>query len=417
MFRLARTTPGVTRELQGRSICEPRSTATYATRERVSHMCDHARRALVLRRLPPTLAWLWVVSIAWSLALTRAQADALSSALFIRTDSDETLVVSPRAHLQSDIVSETTLDATYTADVWTSASVDIRASASLPVTEQRNELDVALQHEFSDLTLSGSYRYSVENDYLSHGVSAGSSLDLAENNSTIALHGYAYFDTVGRVGQPSFSKALNTIGLRTSLTQVLSASLLAQVTYEIGHLDGFQASPYRMVGFGGTGFGCQEAPLCRPEHVPDLRTRHAAAILLRYALTDSWSIGGNYRFYLDDWHLSSHMLLADVGWMLGDFSRLSLRYRFYVQSGVSFYQSVYREPPPPGAYTTRDREQSPMHDHHVGLEWEQMFPVDEHAGHFALRASVGAGKYVYNRFVGLKSVNALELTFALSLER
>src|SRR4051812_49014311 len=112
------------------------------------------------------------------------RADALSSAVFVRSDSDHTVVVSPRARVEKRVGDATSVDVSYAADVWTSASIDIRASASRPVTEQRDELDFALSHELDDLTLTATYRYSAENDYESHGGSAGGTLDLADNNTT-----------------------------------------------------------------------------------------------------------------------------------------------------------------------------------------------------------------------------------------
>src|SRR4029079_11934468 len=122
--------------------------------------------------------------LVWLPLLVRA--DALSSAVFVRTDSDHTVVISPRARVEKQLGAASTVDVSYAADVWTSASVDIRASASRPVTEQRDELDFALSHTLEDLTLTTSYRYSVENDYESHGATGGGTLDLNDKNTTFA---------------------------------------------------------------------------------------------------------------------------------------------------------------------------------------------------------------------------------------
>ena len=335
----------------------------------------------------------------------------------MRSDSDSTLVVSPRARASKRLGERTQVDATYAADIWTSASVDIRASASKPVTEQRNELDFALAHELDDITLTGSYRYSSENDYESHGVSAGSDFGFADKNSTLALGGYMFQDAVGKSGDPMFSRALSTLGGRVSFTQVFDPATLGQLTYELVHLDGYQASPYRVVGIGGTGFGCERASLCLPEHEPSLRTRHAIAGLLRRAFGDHVSLGANYRIFFDDWGLTSHTAAAQLGFMLGANSVLTLRYRFYLQSGVSFYSAVYQLPPALGTYTTRDREQSPMHDHRVGLEFQQRAPFGDGRMRLVVTTGLAADFYTYDNFVGLRETSALELTLALALER
>jgi hypothetical protein len=356
---------------------------------------------------------IWVV---WFAPIC-ARADALAAATYVRTDTDSTLVVSPRARASKRVAERTEIDATYAADIWTSASIDIRASASKPVTEQRNELDFGVSHELEDLTLNGSYRYSSENDYESHGVSGGTAFSFADKNSTLAASGYLFQDAVGRSGDRTFSRALSTVGGRLTFTQVFDPSMLGQLSYELVHLDGYQASPYRFVGIGGTGFGCFQAVLCLPEHQPSLRTRHAIAGTLRRALGDVVSLGVNYRLIADDWGLTSHTAAAQLGFMLGANSTLTLRYRFYVQSGVSFYAAVYRMPPNSTTYTTRDREQSPMHDHRVGLDFQQRAPFGDGRMRLVVTTGVGADIYTYDNFVGLRQTSALELTLALALER
>jgi hypothetical protein len=345
------------------------------------------------------------------------RADALSSAVYVRTDSDHTVVVSPRARAAKKLGDATQVDVSYAADVWTSASIDIRTSASRAVTEQRDELDFALSQDLTDLTLTGSYRYSVENDYQSHGANAGASYNFADNNATIALGTYLFADTVGRSGDPGFARKLATVGARLSFTQVFDRKMLGQLTYEIGHLDGFQASPYRVVGIGGTGLGCVNATYCLPEHEPGVRTRNAVAVLLRRAFSDEVSVGANYRFYKDDWGLSSHTLGVQIGWLADDNTTLTLRYRYYTQGGVRFYLPIYMTLPAPGAFTTRDREQSPMGDQRIGLDLEQKAPVGEQGTTLVFNVGVGGDFYTYDKFVGLKQTKALELTLAVTLEK
>jgi hypothetical protein len=359
----------------------------------------------------------------WLLATHTAHADSFGTGVFVRADSDHTVVVSPRIHLNQSVTEDTKVDLTYAADVWTSASIDIRASASLPVTEQRDELDVGITHAFEDLTLSAGYRFSIENDYKSHGATGSASIDLAEHNSTLAFTGYTFGDTVGRSGTPGFARALVTVGARLSFTQLFGPTTLGQLTYELSHLNGYQASPYRWVGFGGTGFGCQAAPqqdpntlTCLPEHEPDTRTRHALALVVRHGLFERLSIGGSYRVYVDSWSLLSHTFGAQLGLLLGADSLVTLRYRYYTQNGVNFYHEVYAAPSNRNTFTTRDREQSPMQDQHLGIELEQKVAVNERAK-LVFRLSVGGGLYSYAAFVGLQQVTALDVSFAVSLEK
>lgn len=348
-------------------------------------------------------------------AAGRVWADGAASAVFVRSDSDRTLVVSPRVQLKKR-AGDTELAATYAADIWTSASIDIRASASKPVTEQRDEVDGVLVHELSDVTLSGSYRYSKENDYESHGGSAGLVWDFARNNATLALSFNLFKDTVGQSGVPQMAEDLVTIGGRVSFTQVLTESSLAQLTYEFSHLAGYLESPYRFVGIGGTGLGCEGSWVCLRERVPDDRVRHALALTVRQALTSNVSLGLNYRLYLDSWDMTSHTAAVDLAWLIGRMTSLTLRYRFYMQSAVGFYRRIYPVLPGLDDYLTRDRELSGMGDQRLGVELAQRFALDSQDTQLVLSANVGGVRYAYDDFVGLQRVLALEATFAAAVE-
>jgi hypothetical protein len=344
--------------------------------------------------------------------------DELSTAIYVRNDNDQTTVVSPYARAAKKLGESTGVSATYSADIWTSASIDIRSSASLgqvhPVTEQRDELHLALTQEITDLTLTGAYRFSSEHDYTSHGALLDGAYAFADKAATLSLGLRALFDTVGRAGDPNFSEDVSTLDATLSFTQVLDRMMFVQATYELAHSAGYQASPYRWVGVGGTGYGCLDASSCLHELVPDARTRHALAAMLRRALSDSVSLGASYRYYFDDWGLGSHTVLAELGWNLSAAALLSLRYRFYTQGQADFYQARYAQLAP-GEYRTRDRELSPMSYHRIGADFNYDLGLRSDQARLMFALSAAGTFYAYDDFVGLSSTNALELTFALTL--
>lgn len=356
--------------------------------------------------------------IAMAVADRSVRADGVASAVYVRSDSDDTLVVSPRVHATAHAGEPTQFDVAYVADVWTSASIDVRASASRPVTEQRNELNAGIAHDLGDLTLGVSYRYSTENDYESHGGSAGGSLELADNSTTLSVNGFGFWDDVGRAGDPDFSRDLSLVGARASWTQVFDPKMLGQLTYELNSSQGYHASPYRFVGIGptATGFGCVGAHQCFRERVPESRLRHAIVALLRRALSNEISLGAEYRYYFDDWEQRSHTVSAQLGWMVGDHSLLTLRYRFYTQLGVWFYARTYAGPADLNAFVTRDREQSPMGNHRVSLDFEDRILLSAQDASLVMNLQVSGSRYNYDAFVGLTDVYALEVTLALGWE-
>ena len=370
-----------------------------------------------LQRHSPRGVGICLLVAAWVLSPRIAAADELASAVYVRTDSDDTVVVAPRLHAQLPLEESTNLNFTYAVDVWTSASIDIMTSASkVPVTEQRDEIDVAVDHAFDDLTLSGSYRYSTEPDYLSNGGSLGLSYDFAENNASFGAGLSASSDSVGKAGDPTFDEAVGTVGGRLSFSQILSSNTVAQLIYELSHAQGYLASPYRYVAIGGPGrctapMGGQGTTdsLCVPEASPDERLRHALAVELRQALGQSWSLGAGYRFYLDDWKLKSHTVRLELSWLAGLDTQLALRYRFYTQGAAEQYRAVYLAPQP---FVTTDKELSPLSSHRFALELDQRWSF---AHDRSLRAIVGFAPifYSFSDFPPLKKITAYELNATL----
>ena len=187
-------------------------------------------------RLPISKQRLFVVAPLTALAALlhlvgsthEAIAQEVSLANYIRTDSDHTTVIAPRLRVDYPIVEGTTVDAVYAADIWTSASIDIRTSASkIPVTEQRDEFDLSLAQVVGDGAVSASYRNSSEPDYQSHGGSLGFSYDLASRSSTVALGLSASRDNVGRADWAQWKRDLVNIGGRVSFTQVIDVDTLS----------------------------------------------------------------------------------------------------------------------------------------------------------------------------------------------
>jgi hypothetical protein len=353
---------------------------------------------------------------------TRGGAQDASTAVYVRSDTDQTTVITPRLRVGGNVTDTTRLDVSYAVDVWTSASIDIRTSASKPITEQRDEINVKLGQEAGDLSLGGGYRYSNEPDYLSHGGSLGISRDFGENSATLALNLGAFFDTVGRVGDPEFVKSARSFTGRLSFTQVIDPQTFVQLIYELNLQDGYLSSPYRMIGIGSPDGSCPNASVmqkipCIPETNPAARVRHAGAIRARRALGDRFSIGAGYRFYIDDWEMMSHTADAELGYMPGTASLLSLRYRYYMQS-AAFHYRARLDALKNGSrqFYTRDKELSPFTGHRIGLDFEHVFDLDDAGTRLRTAVSLGLNLYLYSDFLPLDRIVAQELSLAMGLE-
>ncbi len=347
--------------------------------------------------------------------LTRA--DEIKAGVYVRADSDRTVVVTPSAGARASIVDDRTqVEVGYAADIWTSASIDIRTAASARVTEQRDELTVGVQREFVDVSLGVDYRFSHEPDYVSHGGGINFEQKFAEGNATFRTRLFAAQDTVGRAGDNSFSRRLSTVGLRAVFNQVIDAKTVIQGAYELGRREGFQSSPYRFVGIGGDGLCSGTAVLCVPEAHPGTRLRHVGVIRARRAIGSDFSAGLAYRFYFDDWNVLSHTAIAQASWLPAPDSTVELRYRFYHQSAADFYRARYEAIDTNRPLVSRDRELSPLLTNRLSLSYERVVDLTAAGPPLRLSAATSAMLLSYSDFVGLDKVWAFDVILSGAVE-
>lgn len=340
----------------------------------------------------------------------------MSSALYARTDSNATTVWSPRVRVAGAVDDTYGVEAAVALDAWTGASIDVTTAATKAIHEVRKEVTSGGYYAFADLTVSGGYRYSTEPDYRSHGGIGNLTLDLANDNTTLVLSLFGSRDDVGRAGDPSFRRPQRTIGGRLSITQLLSQASFLQLAWETTGIEGYQASPYRYVAIGGDGTCASPAPLCVPEHVPEQRLRNAAIARVRHAFGEHVSAGLDYRFYFDDWGLSSQTIAPDLALIVSERGTLALHYRYYTQREADFYQPRYLEASDATGFVTRDRELSAMYSNRIGLGYLHTCALGKGGTVLTTALRTGLIRYKYLAFVGLDHVDALEGTLLISLD-
>lgn len=368
-----------------------------------------------VRRLLAAAMVLLIVSIGNPDA--RAEDDEVRAGVLVRADTDTTVVVSPSARARVELLDEQThVDVEYTADIWTSASIDVRTAATMAITEQRDELNAGLDRRIDDFVVRGGYRFSIEPDYEAHGGVLSGSLDLADHNTTLELRLNAEHDAIGRSGDELFHREQTVFGARASYTQVIDPDMLVQLAYEIAHHEGFQSSPYRYVGVGGDGLCGGSAQLCVPETHPNVRTRHALVARARRAFGDAVSAHVDYRFYADDWGLIANTAALQVNWLHDDDGLLAVRYRLHHQLAASFYRPVYPMPTGELRFVTRDRELSTLWTHRLSLSYEREIEIGEAGPRVRVAGALGGTYLGYQEFVGLEDVLAIDATLTIGVE-
>jgi hypothetical protein len=344
-------------------------------------------------------------------APTEDDAVETAASVYVRSDSDSTTVVSPRARVRVPVAGPRNhVDLVYAVDVWTSASVDVRTAATGRVREQRDEVDVGADRTLRWGTVGVGYRFSHEADYVSHAGSANVRIEARRKTITVDGRISAGGDSVGRSGDASFSRGIAHAGAYAGYTHVLGRNTLAQLSTEFRFQQGYLSSPYRWVSLGGMASCVTSLGLCIPEVHPGRRMRSAWVARLRQALSPRWSVGGAYRFYFDTWGVQGHTGRVDVRVMPRPRVSLGLQGRVHGQSRASFYRVAYGEA---GTFFTRDRELSATWNARATATAEVRVPVG--TSDLKIGALLGGGVYRYPEFVGLDTVGVVEGSVSLGV--
>jgi Protein of unknown function (DUF3570) len=258
--------------------------------------------------------------------------------------------------------------------------VDVITQAT-KFSDLRQEVHGDLSYERPSSSVAVAYAYGWEHDYRSHAVTATTRSDLLDHNFTLGLSYTHNFDSVcdannSNIGdQPldlkplmnsshCFNDAMTDVvshrlsidTFQPSLSWTATPRLILQLGSTIQILDGFQSNPYRSVQVGRE----HRTP---QEHLPDLRQRYAVYGRAVYALPAVRSSAlGMVRLYQDSWAVQAATGEVVLNKYFGPAILLSLRGRYHLQSGASFYRDGrgYLNLGPGGQYWTGDRELSPM---------------------------------------------------------
>lgn len=215
--------------------------------------------------------------------------------------------------------------------------------------------------------IAGNFYSSSEVDYKSTGAIATFSQELAGRNTTLTLRGQYNADRVGELLENGqlIEQPKKTSQALVSLSQILSPTTVMDVSYDMMYQKGFLSDPYRQVRV----YDGQGASTLTDELHPDYRTRHAGtARLTQYIAPIGASVIGSYRYYFDTWDVSSHTGELKFNKYVFKDLILTLDYRYYNQSGASFYLDRYVGPEYlAGAFRTSDYKLKPFSSNNVGF--------------------------------------------------
>jgi hypothetical protein len=266
----------------------------------------------------------------------RAQSNELNVQFHAFQDTRSVSVLSPTIDFTKEVSERTSLAANFTVDAISAASDSCARCHRDGVNNQRIAAGLTAARKMHDLKLSVGGAYSREKFYRSTTLLTSLSRDFLHGNATLAA-GYTF-----SVNQPILhptQQIRNQYGNSAylSFTRTLSKTTIAQAGYELGQVNGYQDNPFLRAKVG-------DAMILG--HVPDTRSRHSLSARLRQALPADTYLEADFRQYFDSWQVGSSAVTVGAShqftpqW-LGRFS-----YRWYDQSGASFFQPQYFSPAP-----------------------------------------------------------------------
>jgi hypothetical protein len=264
-----------------------------------------------------------------------------------------TRVIQPMVELERESPSGIDVGAHFLVDAITSASIAAGTTVDSVFTEVRDEAGLRVRKRWTRSDATIAYRYSAESDYWSHGIGASYGRRFWGDTGALRLSVGRGFDTMSargrtpecRPGMSALTCPLDTWYAGINYTQILSPVWLAQVSYELAYLDGFQGNLYRAV----PNFGY--------EVVPDKRLRHAVAARTAYYFPQTgtgvqllyrhyWDAfpGGDGMSALDPWALRAETIEGRLYQHVTSNFELRLLFRYHWQNNAQFWCNAVAVP-------------------------------------------------------------------------
>ncbi|MCG7929638.1 MAG: DUF3570 domain-containing protein [Candidatus Thiodiazotropha lotti] len=204
--------------------------------------------------------------------------------------------------------------------------------------------------------------FLTEYDYSSLSANANLSRDFIKRNTTLNAGLSLAYDTVSPEGdipiglssmvidngQADYRSEFNasrgdsednkdTLDLIFGLTQVIDRKTIMQVSYSFSDVSGYLTDPFKIVSVVGE----DGRPLeYRYEQRPDARQKQSLYWQVKHQFeTDILDL--SYRYFWDDWGITSHTIDLRYRWMLDGRQYLEPHIRYYDQSEADFYRRFF----------------------------------------------------------------------------
>jgi hypothetical protein len=156
----------------------------------------------------------------------------------------------------------------------------------------------------------------------------------------------------------------NTYTTSLTYSQVINKSLQMAVLFDLVKQDGYLGLPFHRVLF--------QNHLERIEKLPSSRTKLPIGLRVNYFMGDDVIIRSYYRYYTDDWGLTSHTASIEVPYKITPFFSVSPFYRYYTQTATKYFAPLYGHKVdavgnPKDTYYTSNYASSAFSSNYVGV--------------------------------------------------
>ncbi|WP_350287331.1 DUF3570 domain-containing protein [uncultured Croceitalea sp.] len=200
---------------------------------------------------------------------------------------------------------------------------------------------VSSEYDYFSLGFGGSYAYLFNQKNTEISVSANVFLDSWNPQYPSELRGGFAGNIAGY--NPSFTpfenENRNSYSASVALSQILGKRLQGSLSVDIVSQNGLLSTPFQRVYFGDIAdFFVEEFQLADDvERLPESRFKVPIGGRLNYYLNDVVVIRSYYRFYFDDWGITSHTANIEVPIKLGTRFTLYPTYRYYTQTAADYF--------------------------------------------------------------------------------
>ena len=253
----------------------------------------------------------------------------------------------PSVLIRKKIGESFSVSANYYVDMVSSASIDVKLSAS-KYKEERKQKSVSVDYLHGKSTYSVAVIDSKESDYVADTAVFSLSQDMFGDLTTVSLTYKRGWNDVFRnvkladgskVRDPTFADIADSRGYSLGLSQILTRNLILGLNYEVITDEGFLNSPYRSVRYFDP--GSPKGFSLEKEIYPRTHTSNAASVRLKYYLPYRAAIDGQGRFYTDTWGVDAWNV--DFTYTQPVWKRWVLdgHLRYYKQTAADFYSDLF----------------------------------------------------------------------------